>query len=413
MLWLVPWWVAGCSEDAGPPTSGGQYTTIEIQVLGAGYPIAGQVRVESWSPSPAVIMSDRSDSLSLCALRVPPGQYSVDLFFDDLAPDFHYSPEGFSHIDSRSRPLWVSPSMGTIRLAMAFGAARLRVQPHGVAAYQQVRAGLWRLGAAGPDGPPRHYFESDLTAEPTAWIVPALPPGRYAIGAWPRSALVGNGAAADTVDVLAGQTTECEVAVSPTCCLSGVVQGSWQQVDGQRPSVSLYRAGQTDAALGGVPCENDGSFTVRWVPERVCVYVYIWPVGRWIGGDSRETADVFDLEPEEEQAGLIVEESGILVNLPAPLPERTWVSLTLFHSSGRVVSDPFYYSHGGRISRWPLCNLDPGMYYLHYEIGVRTLWFPDAVSRDEAEPIVISRPGEVVEVTIPTPDEGGGDGDSP
>jgi hypothetical protein len=124
-------------------------------------------------------------------------------------------------------------------------------------------------------------------------------------------------------------------------------------------------------------------------------------VALWVGGDSFESATVFDLQAGEQTAGIEIKESGILCHLDWPDHDAEYdVSVILTDPQGRQIH-PYRWSSPGSIG---IIGLSPGRYFLRLEHGCQVPWAPAWYDSSEtltgATPIDIATWGETVEITM-------------
>jgi len=148
-------------------------------------------------------------------------------------------------------------------------------------------------------------------------------------------------------------------------------------------------------------CEEDGSFTCHLlVPQPVRLRVSNDGIYNWIGGDSFETAQVFELEPESHVTGVSFVGSGIRVLLTDPedqIIDRH--STYLYDAAGNVLNRFTHYENPATI-----CNLQPGDYLVrvdgHCEGEPWTAqWFDGAETIETATPIELAE-GELRDIEI-------------
>lgn len=142
--------------------------------------------------------------------------------------------------------------------------------------------------------------------------------------------------------------------------ISGSVTGSWQHINGPGMTVEMIASDSNRA--GGTNCSSDGTFElVTPVEGEVRFRSECGGVEQWFGGDSFETAQVFDLVAGDRIAGLSLVESGISLQFDGPGDQVNHVAdVSILDESGTEYFSRFYW-------RSPIVinNLKPGLNYIY------------------------------------------------
>ncbi len=142
--------------------------------------------------------------------------------------------------------------------------------------------------------------------------------------------------------------------------IEGTISGSWQQAEGNYMKVILVT--DDNQSLASVHCQEDGTFQCDvFVAQPVRLYSSCNQIEQWFGGDSFETAQVYDIQPGQRLTDISLVESGILLQLEGPgIQLNHDTEILLRDESGRTFTTP----HQGA-GPFLICNLMPGSYYLH------------------------------------------------
>jgi len=181
--------------------------------------------------------------------------------------------------------------------------------------------------------------------------------------------------------------------------ISGQVNGSWQVASVGRPEVEVITA--DSLRLGYGRCDLDGSFTVGvFHPQPVRLRVSYAGIVQWLGGDSYETARVFDLQPGDRVNDVEFRESGMQVWLEGPAD-------LVRHEARAFIQDEFgneLISNYHARNSFSICNLPPGRYYLQLDgrcdgqIWIPQ-WYDGAETLASATPIDLAE-GELEQITV-------------
>jgi len=181
--------------------------------------------------------------------------------------------------------------------------------------------------------------------------------------------------------------------------ISGHITGSWQEALVYGPSVQVML--EDFRSISWVQCQADGSFTCDiFVPQPVRLQVRSTGGSQWIGGDSFETAQLFDLQPGDRICGVELVESGLGIWLDGP------GDLTAHEATASLFDEDGSECWTGNIYNNPahLCNLRPGRYFLQldgncYEQIWVQQWFDGVDSLADATPIELGE-GELRRLTM-------------
>jgi len=140
--------------------------------------------------------------------------------------------------------------------------------------------------------------------------------------------------------------------------ISGTASGGCLE-EGNRPSLSGFSADSLE--VGEMQCDADGSFEwITLIPREVRLLSKIGDTHWWIGGDSFETASVFDLNSGDRITGVDFAVSGFQVRLDGPGNLTVHQpGVLVLDDGGNVVVEAQYYGNP-----FTVCNLRPGRYYL-------------------------------------------------
>jgi len=182
--------------------------------------------------------------------------------------------------------------------------------------------------------------------------------------------------------------------------ISGNISGSWQLAGESRsPAVEVVSSDSRVFGHGNV--DSAGDFTCGFLlPRTVLLRSNYRDLVQWIGGDSFETARVFDLQPGDRITGVSVIESGIRILLDGP-------GDLVYHRPSVIIRDdsgwefhPYTYSD----NPFSICNLKPGRYYVQVEgycddeVWARQ-WYGGAESQAGATPIDLAE-GELHQIVM-------------
>ncbi len=183
--------------------------------------------------------------------------------------------------------------------------------------------------------------------------------------------------------------------------ISGSITGSWQESTSiYNPSIHIISPDSLKTGTMGCHPE-DGSFTCGFLlTQTVRLRSNYRGVTQWFGGDSFETATVFDLEPGDRITEVALVESGLSVQLDGPgdlaFHEPT---ITVRDEAGREFFPETYDENPLSI-----CNLSPGRYFLHVdgycrdEVWARQ-WYGGSETFEGAVPIDLAE-GEFRPITL-------------
>ncbi|MFH1144743.1 MAG: hypothetical protein V1774_09395 [Candidatus Eisenbacteria bacterium] len=207
---------------------------------------------------------------------------------------------------------------------------------------------------------------------------------------------------ADTLRIEVDRTTAYHTRLEGAeAYVEGRVTGSWQAMGVSPPRVSLWNADST-LILSESVGELTGGFCLRVLfPEPFRLKVEIEGVPRWIGGDSFAEATQYDLAPGDAIRDLLVEESGLSIELAASsASDFNLLLLDLGDQSTHAFSGHFL--RGGRWLFIP--NLDPGVYAIQFinsnlRTDWQTQWCDGALTLESARPVELL-PGGVTDLYV-------------
>jgi hypothetical protein len=202
------------------------------------------------------------------------------------------------------------------------------------------------------------------------FVFPTLQPDSYAMGLEVpgisgRVYLPGtmDSFAADSLTVVTDRIAVYEADIRNThASISGSISGSWLEAPSGRMRIEAFSA---DAhPIASTWCLPDGSFTFySFLPKELRLRSEFRGIKQWIGGDSFETARVFDLQPGDRITDVAMVESGFRVRLDGP-------GDLAFHRPTVLVRDESgneYHPDVFPDNPFSVCNLRPGRYYLHLD----------------------------------------------
>ena len=208
--------------------------------------------------------------------------------------------------------------------------------------------------------------------------------------------------AADTIVVPVDRPVVYQGALDQYTSISGSIRGSWETPGATHPRVQALTPDST--AIGSTVIGMGGSFWIDlFIAQPVKLRVGNFGIEQWIGGDTFESATVFELQPGVPLEGISFVESGIscLLVSPNPLMEPR-AQFLLRDERGRI-----YRPDGSYQNPTLIPNLLPGRYYL-YVYGFcdydgepwGSQWYGGAGSSDSATPIDLPS-GQMVPITVP------------
>ncbi len=391
-------------------------------VRGAGGPVQAEVTARGLGDGDVeVLIRTTTDSTGRYELCLPTGEYSLAIGVPGLGMPVVYGPSGPGYgprpgivLDLGDDSLRVDFDLGGVVLDLC-----LPECPRNTGLRLELRR---RIGSVGMS----IWRQTTLTTGDTVHVdVPALLPGHYALSMQPD---VGPAiwfphtrepAQTESLVVSALHTAAYEDTLPEPTWIHGQVSGSWQELGDERlthlglwPSIEALDPVTSDLR-SRTWAAQDGSFTVYGIlPEPFRLRVRMGDLSRYIGGDSFETATVFDLEPGNSATLDPVVESGLLFTLHGSDPEdRYKARIRVESAAGDTVMTVSTGCSGGDELAIP--NLDPGVYYLHLSptscIANQTWvpqWFDRVDAREEATPVQITEAGELVSVAFHLEDGG-------
>ncbi|MBD3160578.1 MAG: hypothetical protein GF346_00485 [Candidatus Eisenbacteria bacterium] len=201
-------------------------------------------------------------------------------------------------------------------------------------------------------------------------------------------------AAAEVIRVDPLQETVYQASLPERGMLAGSVTGSWERMATTPPALGLYASPEGDP-ISLLRPTSDGEYQL-WVfaPVRARLRISTFDHRRWHGGSSFEEAEVFELGPGDEIRQDIAL-SGIAGELGfgGSLSRRTTV--VLHDASGEEIAPD---RTDGDRGLFRFLNLVPGTYAMRIEEGPTWIahWYDRADSFQDATPITITEPGELV-----------------
>lgn len=393
---------------------------LEGYLLGGDGVIEGTVRARAVSDTAGLVGSIATDvdSTGWYHLDLPGGSY---VLLVEPAVEGHlrcfYSSTGLVALSRDADTLQVIEGSEPLRVDFLLGGLRVRLGlPEGlegrrvylsIAQEDSTLSGGWREVA--------RNVPATVEQGIAEFVCPALPPGIYAMHLdarnseeiWLPSARTPH--EADTVTVVAGKMAAYELSLATSGArMTGEIVGSWQEMGLEHPQVFLVDADSTIVAKTQTDCFGNFIFDLL-VPTRARVLAVIrcW-FTRWIGGESFEEAEEFDLQLGEEISGIRLVESGLLLEAPADGILDMWrMQAEVVHADDLTpvwqFSACFLLSQTNLV---PIPNLTPGDYIIRLSpiefFSSRWLsqWYDRAESPEQATIISILQAGEVVPITL-------------
>ncbi len=384
--------VSGCQEDT--PTSCPSYAvgTVQGYLLSVGQGVSMDIRARSVEGSNwgEIVASTTSDSRGWYRFDTPSGLYRLEVKPDD-EHSFSYDPRDTVRVRKKVRryDLWK---------------CRIEVQ---VGVPDEMEGQVFRFRLVG-NSLVNSSVEATVQSGNLEFVFPVVSSGTFKMKMKsPRSEyfyLPGTYESSQAYSLIVGteEVARYEIDFSNTfASVSGVVTGSWQQTELGRMGVKvLSTAG--DREISREECDEDGSFTCDvFVPGQVKIgTVFDYYATQWIGGDSYETAQVFDIQPGDRFTDISVVESGIAVQLEMPgdligvrpaFKIRDENDLEVWMNP--TGNNPYYFF-----------NFRPERYFVYVEGYCDNQiwapqWYGDAEDFESAEPIDLVA-GELREISI-------------
>lgn len=390
--------LSSCDDD---PTSCPVYDVgaVEGYLISSGEVISAEVGARAMEgPSEGTIVcATQSDSSGWYRLDLPTGLYRMEV-----------KPSG-GYVFSSDRRDTIRITPHVHRYDLLRGRAEITVGMP--AALEGARYSL-RVSGEGFDSDSE---SADIEDGELFFAFPILHPGPYLMS---LSGISGRfylpdtpePDEADTLHVDEAHTATYEIDFSQShATISGNVTGSWQQVSNNTPYVRVID--EDSHRLLNRMCQSDGSFTCDLiVPQPVRLRVDNDGIENWIGGDSFETAQVFDLAPGTHVTGVSFVGSGIRALLTAPDDPFIDRHLTvLYDGTGTELAEFTHWENPATI-----CNLLPGSYFLHVAGHCEgeswiDQWFDGTGTFESATPIVLGE-GELRDIEITLVGGGGIEG---
>jgi len=417
-----------CARHATTPPAariaGGR---IEGRVLCVGLPVRGSVTVAGKvdASRARIEFGTVVDSSGFYRLDLPAGRYVLILEVGNSNTTYAYAASGLRPSSDPPDTLPVNESTSPVRADFLLGSVHAHLaMPPALAGY----GGNILLHRRGEQS---SYLGSGYVGFGEALIANGaldlslndILPGIYKVEVdlgFENSLYAGYGehlwvpgvrdsAASPEYTVQANQTLEVGGALtSAAASLTGTISGAWQSLGNSfRPGVALYDlAGRL--VSGPVPVDDAGNFGFAvYVPVPVNLLVDDGMTRQWFGGASQAQAQVFNLQSGGTVSGANWVQSGLLLEVQGLPQEVEELRFRLFDAAtAALVTD---WDDGVSGTFIGLSNLRTGTYLLQVEpdsiygrgnepwVGQ---WYDRASSRQNATPIAVTDPGEVVRLPV-------------
>ncbi len=358
---IIPWLVlavaaglavllAACDEGTYCPGYAVGAVEGYVTSVGEGFAVKVEAEAVGGEFDGRRIMTTESDSTGWYRMDLPSGFYRIRTDLDD-----GYLPDS----DPRDT---VTVETGIRRIDLQRGRAVMTaVMP---AFYEGKSFGVTFDGIE-----PGYAIESEVVIDGRlSYTAPLLMPGSYRIRLhnwsldveiWmPGVSVMSDG---DIIEVTTESVVEYGIDFTESfASISGAVTGSWLETNLSRPKVHIHAMDYRE--LGNARCDEDGLYMCPlFMPQPVRLRVRLDGRDNWIGGESFETATVFDVQPGDSLTDVDLVESGIHVQvLESGGLEFDTAIIELYDQD----LDQVHWVPASTDSRL-ICNLDPGRYYLY------------------------------------------------
>ncbi|MFH1841569.1 MAG: hypothetical protein ABIF77_00040 [bacterium] len=394
---LAARFLTACNQEPPPTCPLHEVGAVEGFIRSSGVGVAAEIRVSEYGDSGPydVNCTVWSDSTGWYRIELPTGLYGFKV---------HY---GGNYIYSNHEPDTIRVAPSIHRFDIDRCRTEIRIQMPGEFPDRE-----FRLRVRGPRV--RNARQTAEVAEGMlSFVFPLMIAGTYCVSLESTNTgfefyLPGtmNPAEAESLTIIPDSTNVFEFDLSASyASISGRVIGSWQEAGAYLPRIEVYSTDAWPIATAG--CEPDGAFSCDiFVLQPVRLRVSCTDVVQWLGGDTYETARVFDLHSGDRITDVEVVESGLLVSLEGPgnLTVHECTILIRDELGREIALQP--YSQGA----YTICNLQPKRYYLqvdgrcHDQIWIPQ-WYDGAATLAEATPIDLGE-AELKHLVI-TLEEGG------
>lgn len=377
------------------------------------------------------IYSATPDADGHYAVDVPPGRYVLELRGSIPA---YYSYTAFGPALGRADGDTLQVTTGQIIDSLDFDLATLAlhiVLPDSALDGESVVVSLHREGSDDQGWDPDFRWQQWVGIEggTVDYIAPAIPPGRYqvefALGARRYECICSYPWDGEHVWLPDGDTREqaawyeapagqvLDLAWStgtPPARLTGTIGGAWRPLGmNTPPEISII---DTDSmtVMGQRRTEEDGSFDlILYRPRPVKLLVTHMGVPQYIGGPDFASATVFAPAAGQAVTGITLESCAVTLDTSLPLGAISGqADFHIYTADGQIllgtVSGQWCFK-----STYILPNLWPGAFLVKADFpGSSSFgryawipqWYPGVADLADAEPVVLSQPGEVLPLTM-------------
>ncbi len=416
---------AGCDEFADPYRTIVPSGRIQGRVSTGGQPVEAFVfldRIDDHDENLSIRMEVAADGSF--GMEVPAADYAVSLQLDELHHRYRYAtPLAFYgsgtpdtvRVDEAHSPVTTDFDLGGLAFSMAVS-SQLDGVPAAVVVHRRDDAGDPSLQSAFDD------VEAEIVAGRLEARFTGLLPGAYRIevvlgGSYDWSSsyrhehfwLPGtrNPAASPWYEVSADTVVTVNAAFTALPArLEGRISGAWLDLTpDSRPRLSFVTPDSTEL-IGDLEVDRDGGFAVDFLlPDPVKIFVAQEMIGQWIGGTGFADAEVFNPSPGQAITGIDLVQCGLLLRFVLHDPHPSVLQFRLFDPVDLTLLSVVDLYGSSRYD-FGIPNLRPGAYLAHIgpehagSTSWRAQWYDRAPTAEQALPVLLMEPGEIVELAL-------------